>query len=289
MLFRDTASFLPQTFTDVSAEALLQRICVRPPYFALRQVRAQPGALVATVRAELPPGPEIGPIQGAELSRHAAIAGLCVAALAQPDDQRRYYLAQHARYEGRPSAAPYGAEVVLQADLLHLDKRAATAYIEARAGGQPLAAVEVHYTVLTDSAFSRLFRTRARPAFRAGGPARMPALPAGEVRAHDGRWTRHIAQVPEAACAGHFDGYPAMPVAILMGQLANLAGQALGAGRAYHIAGAQVDAHDFCWAGEAATFEVAPERRDGPRTLFGCQALAAGRTVGQMQLTLDRC
>ncbi len=287
MLLRDTFSAVRHPRTQINSEVLLQRICVRPPYFALRDLHADDGLLTATASAELPRGAECGPMQGAELSRHAAIAGLCVAALAQTDDQRRYYLAQKATYHGVPNPAPYGATVTLRAELLSLSKREATARIHALADGQPLAVVEVLYTILTDSAFSRLFRSRQQPGFGAFTYPSMPALPLGDIVQRGDRWTRTIREVPQEACAGHFDRYPAMPVAILMGQLSQLAGRALGEGQAFHVAQAQVDARDFCWAGESATFEVEAQGREGARTVFDCLASASDRTVGQMQLTLE--
>lgn len=275
--------------------ALLGRICVRPPYFALERLHLGQdgpgqGEVVAEVRAELPPGPELGPIQGAELSRHAAIAGLCAAALAQPDAQRRYYLAQRATYQGWLSSAPYGATVTLRAALLNLTRREATARIRADAGGRLLAEVEVQYTILTDSAFGRLFHSRERQTPSAPLPERMPLLPAGLLSRDADTWTRHIDCVPAEACAGHFERYPAMPVAILMGQLSQLAGLSLG-GQPFWIPHATVEARDFCWAGEAVTFQAralsASGDGDGARH-FSCQATASDRPVGQMHLTLQR-
>ena len=286
MLLRDTISPNRAVSTPVRTEDLLTRICVRPPYFALQGLRFEPGHLQARVSAERPQGPELGAIQGAELSRHAAIAGLSVAALSQDDDQRRYYLAQQAHFEGFPSEAPYGSEVELDAELLTLSKREARARVTARSEGQVIAVVEVLYSILTDAAFSRLFRSRERPAFGPLSVNAMPDLPAGDTSVTGGRWTREVPEVPEAACAGHFERYPAMPVAILMGQLCQLAGQALGG--PYVVADAEVDAHDFCWAGEAATFEVRPVSSAGPRVVFECQASASGRPVGRMTLTLYR-
>jgi hypothetical protein len=262
---------------------LLSRICVRPPYFALHDLTYHSGQLSATAHQLGRSGHELGPMPGAEVSRHAAIAGLCAAALAQPDGQRRYYLAQEATYQGVVNLAPAGSVVTLHAELLELDRRRARARITAQAGHQPLASVEVLYTVLTDSAFSRLFRARHQPA----PPNRdaLQALPVGVVRPHGHGLIREIDEIPVDACAGHFEGYPAMPVAILMGQLAGLAGQHFGA--PFHIRAASVEAHDFCWAGEAARFEVDPESVDAAGAVYRCAAYASGRPVGQMRLVLE--
>jgi len=267
---------------------LLRRICVRPPYFALQALQVDGSDLYAEVHAELPRSAELGPIQGAELSRHAAIAGLCVAALAQPNDQRRYYLAQRATYRGFANTASYGSRVTLQATLLDLTRREATARISASAGGHPLAEVEVQYTILTDNAFARLFRSRERPDVVGQPLDRMPPLPQGQLFQDGETWRRHIAEVPVAACAGHFERYPAMPVAILMGQLSQLAGLSLGQDQPFWIPQASVEAHDFCWAGEPVTFSARATTREGDLNHFACQAVASERTVGHMLLTLQR-
>ncbi len=273
---------------NLDRAGVLRRICVRPPYFALERMQLHSEELVAEVQAELPRSAELGPIQGAELSRHAAIAGLCVAALAQPDDQRRYYLAGRATYRGFESHAPYGSSVTLRATLLNLTRREATARIQASVGGVPLAELEVQYTILTDSAFDRLFRSRQRPDFVAQTVDRMPPLPEGQLSHVGDTWIRRIAEVPAEACAGHFDRYPAMPVAILMGQLSHLAGLSLGQGQPFWIRHAAVEARDFCWAGEPVAFEAEAGAHQGLQHEFTCRAEASGRTVGQMQLTLQR-
>jgi hypothetical protein len=56
--------------------------------------------------------------RAAELSRHAAIAGLCVEALGLQDHDRRYYLAKQAWYEGFENDVPHGAPIDLCARLL---------------------------------------------------------------------------------------------------------------------------------------------------------------------------
>ncbi|WP_415789276.1 hypothetical protein [Deinococcus saxicola] len=278
----------PPTEFNVNPAELLRRICVRPPYFALEHLHLDSQDLLAEVHAELPQSAELGPIQGAELSRHAAIAGLCVAALAQPDDQRRYYLAQRASYRGFVNDAPYGSRVMIRATLLSLTRREATARIQACAGSEPLAELEVQYTILTDNAFARLFRSRERPEFVAQTLDRMPLLPEGHLSHSGDTWSRHISEVPAASCAGHFERYPAMPVAILMGQLSQLAGLSLGEGEPFWIPQASVEAQDFCWAGESVTFEAQATAAQEPLNHFVCRAVASDRTVGQMQLTLQR-
>lgn len=275
--------------------ALLRRICVGRPYFALESLAFRENRFYASAVADLPMGREVGPMGSAEISRHGAITGLCGAALAQSDDDRRFYLAQRAEYYGLPNPAPYGAPVQFAAQLESLSKRGARSSISVTAEGEPLAQLEVAYTILTEYAFKRLFRHR----FRGTVPhKKMKPQPPGRRSVFAG-WAQHeVAEVPEAACAGHFDDYPALPVAVLMGQLGDTAASLLGSGT-FRGVRASVSANDLCWAGEQVRFEAVPvaggfgeERGElaeaaGRLSGFSCQVVAGGRTVCTAEMLLE--
>ena len=223
----------------------------------------------------------------AELGRHAAIVGLSATAAQQSDDNRRYYLARRAECRYVPNDAPYGTPVRFQGRVVNRDKRTAKAAINATANGAPLASFEVDYTVLTESAFERLFRTRSKPT--PGVPS-----PYGSLLVTSWHGTKDVAEqvvesLPVGACAGHFDGYPALPVAVLMGQLSYLAGRLHE--QPYRVVRGEVEASDLVWAGERAVFRVA---RDGDgiteETLgsrrYRCEAWAGDRPVASMTLWL---
>ena len=80
----------------------------------------------------------------------------------------------------------------------------------------------------------------------------MPEPPAGEFVMRGQTATLTLECVPQEACAGHFEQYPAMPVAVLMGQLGLVAAAHFAA--PYRVASATMSAQDFCWAGERARF-----------------------------------
>ena len=260
---------------------LLSRICVRSPYFALQDLSAGSGMFWATATAERPVTDEVGPMQASEISRHGAICGLCAVALAFGDDERRYYLAQDAKYTGFVNAAPYGSVVFFEAKLLERNKRQATAEITVAAGGHELAHLIVTYTILQESSFKRLFRSRYSPTFSNFQWDRMPDPPVGDFSISGETLTMSLESVPEDACAGHFDYYPAMPVAVLMGQLGLVAGREYG--QPYRVESATMAASDFCWAGESARFEVTP---GADRGTYQCAALASDKVVGEMTLRL---
>lgn len=279
----------------VAEAALLGRICVSRPYFALENLRAHEDYFYASARADLPMGREVGPMSSAEISRHAAIAGLCGAALAQKDDDRRFYLAQRAEFYGLPNGAPYGVPVAFAARLESLSKRGARSSISVTAEGEPLAQLEVAYTILTEYAFKRLFRHR----FRTTLPqTQMSSTLPGRRHVTPDRAVHAVAAVPEVACAGHFADHPALPVALLVGQLGDTAASLLETDT-FRGVRASVSATDLCWAGEAVQFEARPlpEAFAGERAAllegagrvvgFGCQVVAEERVVCTADMLLE--
>jgi hypothetical protein len=266
--------------------SLLARICVRPPYFNLRELALDGLRFAATSRAEAPPFLEIGAMTAAELGRHAAIAGASHGALSQGDDKRRYYLARHAECRYTPNPAPYGTPVRFASQLESLGKRDLRALVTASAAGAPLAEFTIDYAILTEATFERLFRSKAQPS-----PSR--SSPYGHLLSEDYQrgadWLeQRIDAVPVAACAGHFEGYPALPVAVLMGQLSYLAGRLVDdEPRPFRVVRGSVSADDLAWAGEAVHFCVRRTRRESAVREFACEAFASGRPVGHMALTLE--
>lgn len=266
---------------------LLGRIGVEPPYFALSDIAVAGLEVEASAVAESPTYLELGPMPAAELGRHAAIVGLVTAATQQSDDHRRYYLARRAECRYVANDAPYGAPVRFQGRLLDLDKRTARAAVSATAAGAELASFEVDYTVLTASAFTRLFRSRSKPT---------PPTPSpyGALLTTAWQGTTDVAEqvveaLPVDACVGHFEGYPALPVAVLMGQLSYLAGRLHD--QPYRVVRGEVEASDLVWAGERAVFRVARAGNgDAGATAdtqrYRCEAWAGDRAVAAMTLWL---
>src|SRR5690606_7582734 len=115
---------VPHRQALVPAPDLLSRICVRPPYFALHDVRLEGLELHATAYAESPAPLEVGPMPAAELGGRPARLVLRRAALSRAGGARRYHLARRAECRYVPTAAPYGAPVRFVGRLIALDKRA---------------------------------------------------------------------------------------------------------------------------------------------------------------------
>lgn len=264
----------------VSQNALLSRICVRPPYFALQNTQLEDGLFIAEARAELPQGLALGPMRPGDLSRHGAITGLCALAMQQKDDQRRYYLATDATFTGYLSQAPYGSTLRFAAEVTELGKRNARAFVTAYTYQERVATLEVEYSILSTLLFERLNANRRQPTSQV---ALKPLMVSGiEWRGNTGVY--RIPALPVEMCAGHFDNFPAAPVALLMDQLAQIAERFVD--RPSYIASGRVSATRLCWAGDEVTLRVTKVSGDLRETQLEGLIVSDGVPTGGMQLSL---
>ncbi len=292
------------------ASELYARICVRDPYFALREVTVVgEGEVLARVPVEQEPGQEASPINAAEVGRHLAILGSCASSLVNPKEGQHYYLARRARlerlHEGplpRATGLLWGA-----ARARFNDKRTATAStLLASPEGLPLFSVEVDYNVLSAAAFQRLFQCARREMRReprerrAGSPEDFAALRQNPHRlplplrdyVRDGECLKAtLGPVSAELCKGHFAMHPVLPVAVVMSGLSGLAGtllrQLLGNPSArYLVTRGEVRADSLAYAGETVTFGSHLHGVEGRDHHFYCWASVGERLVGVMELTL---
>lgn len=274
---------IPSSVRNQLLANLTPRIGVHPPYFTLGDLDLAGLRLSARAVAEAPAYLEVGPMTAAELGRHAAISGLCGAALTQRDERRRYYLAREAHCRYHASDAPFGSPVRFVSTLVELDKRRLKATVTASVEAQPLAEFDLDYTILTEATFERLFKRRATPT--PSGPTPYRRLLVEDYQG-GGDWAEQtVERVPVAACAGHFGGYPALPVAVIMGQLSYLAGRLADA--PFRVSRGHVRASDLGWAGERVTFRAQRLERTGASHRYLCNAEASGREIGHMDLWLE--
>ena len=265
----------------LSRADVLQRVFVKPPYYALRNERFANGLFIAEATAEFPQGRALGPMRPGEISRHAAIAGSCAAALSQIDDVARYYLASEAVYEGLVSTAVYGAAVKFEAEVTTLGKRRVGCSVKASTGGMPLARLRVVYSVLKPMIFERLnshHRTITPYKEMMSWIGDYPTSFSGNTG------VKTIPRLPISACAGHFENYPAAPVALLMDQLAQIAESQV-AGPSY-IEYGEVTATRLCWAGTAITFTMTKLTDEGGRARLAGSILSDDVEVGTMTVWL---
>jgi hypothetical protein len=268
------------TARPVSQNTLLARICVRPPYFALQDTHLKGDLFVAEAKAELPQGLALGPMRPGDLSRHGAIAGLCALAVQQKDDERRYYLATDATFTGYPSQAPYGSSLRFEAEATELGKRNARAFVTVYAYQERVATLEVEYSILSTLLFERLNAHRQQPTSQAA----LEPLMVKDIEWRGNTGVYRVPALPVGMCAGHFDNFPAAPVALLMDQLAQIAERFVD--RPSYIASGQVSATRLCWAGDEVTLSMTKVGGDVRETQLEGLITSGTIPIGGMQLLL---
>ncbi len=279
--------------TETTAKAL-ERISVRPPYFDLSNMEELGDGIVrADVQPCSPAAPECGAIEAAQVARHLAILGSCAAALSRDNDDRHHYLATRAHYT-RLSNSPSVVDEPLRAEAIAswADKRNARALVKlSTENGQGLNLLDVEYTVLTPKMFVRFNPPIDDAVIQAGTDVDLGDLPF-EVEAIEDGVRVACGPVPSSLCAGHFPGYPAAPVAIVMGQLCRAAGLAMNRhldmedGR-YRIEEGHVTASGLARAGQDLVLDARYERPvRGGHQLRGL-AMADGETVGEVLVTMS--
>ncbi|MEM7094258.1 MAG: hypothetical protein AAF567_14745 [Actinomycetota bacterium] len=213
--------------TELSTDELFERIDVLPPYYALREVTVDATGLVhAIAPIQQPLGAEIPPLSAAEAGRHLAICGSVAASLANPKAGRFHYLATDAEFRrGRSPADPSITEIAIAARATMIDKRTAHASVFASTlGGKPLVSLSCYYSVVGYDMMRKMFSDHcldfAVPAENPYAQSREPE----RVEIAGGKIEVDLGRVEAEACAGHFEGLPAMPVAYLMSNVAEAAG-----------------------------------------------------------------
>ena len=278
-----------------STRKALDRISVRPPYFALDDIaEVAPGLISASVPHVAPTAPEFGAMEAAQVARHLAILGSCAAALSRPDDKQHHYLAVEAHYTraaGAPTdlTAHTDGRLVASALSTWLDKRSARAITTLRTqDGIDLNFLEITYAAMTPRMFERLHQGD-----------RTEHVPGGEVNAFAPAETQvtsngvrcNVGPIPASACAGHFPGIPAAPVAVVMGQLCRTAASAmatkLDANVGYRIEEGHVTATKLARAGQSLSLEASYLERRGANHLVRGEALADGTSNGNVEVVLS--
>ncbi len=273
---------------DVTTQCL-ERISVAPPYFALGRIEPlDAGSLRADFPLSPAATPEVGTIAAGEAARHLAILGSCAAAWQREDDRRHHYLATTASYR-RLGEAPEDECGTLRAEAtaLWLDRKRAKATITLRTEhGVPLRQLDCTYMVLAPRMFARF-----------NPPIDLDRLPTDEPLTEPevvdvDTWVEaDHGPIPASLCAGHFPGYPAAPVAVLMGRLCRVAGIAMGRSlgepdHLHRIESGAVEATGLARAGQRLVLRAGYDRPVGHGHQMTGVAEADGEVVGRVTVTM---
>jgi hypothetical protein len=278
-------------------------ICVSRPYFALSDLRQiTPGEVSADISAETDPMGQAASIGMGEVGRHLAILGLCGAATVNPCSGRHFYLARTAHLQW---LAPVGERSTPDASRLHghahakfVNPRNAQADTELTdQHGQVLAKVQLEYQVMTTAIFAHLIANAAAQRVILGYPA-----PASAVSPYSRalpltamRWDRDVlsAQLEVSAdlCAGHFDDFPMLPVAIAGSAMTAMLDHAVrrftnNPAARWLTRTVDVAAKQFAPVGSTVTFTLRPGPKSGTTRSFHCYARIATDTILTSDFTI---
>jgi len=281
----------------LSKEEIFKLIDVHEPYYALKEVRVDEHNFVtATIEAEQPLGEEISPIAAAEACRHLAILGSVCCALTNPVKQKHYYLAHRGTYKRAVEKIHYtGKKLVATATCTFFSKRIAS--IKAcllDEDNQLICGIETSFHVVPHALFERLYYNfhKETPDFGITNPYHQKK-PLFDVQFSGLSAAASLGKIQDNYCAGHFPHFPAMPVAILMNTLLDLAARYI-----HHITGNKslkmyvremtLLADNLGFSGEAVVLHVKQEAHVDNRFKLHCIATSTdNKSVGDITVIIE--
>lgn len=212
--------------TSISLEnELTQLIEVTKPYYAFQGIAEDNNTLRGIVCKEFEGTYELDGMSYSEAGRHLAILGSLAIAKTNPIKKKHYYLANKANVK-RVYRTPYS-------DVLHIGEMSTKSFNKRNAvaegciktaDGKVIYEIEVEYSVLTEVLFNRMFsqhkqNTDSKPNYN---PYRNSIHFKDTVKT-DTICSASLGKVESNDCVGHFDNYPALPVARIAQALINIA------------------------------------------------------------------
>lgn len=289
-----TSSFEPTLELDAEVEKLRDLIQVQSPYYALKNLRRAGDELVADVSTDLIDHPEVNGMSLAEVGRHMAILGSLTMVEANPRKEKHYYLATYAEFHRIRKEIYPDTELTISMACTEFNKKKgkATGYLMTRSG-ERLFQVSVHYVVLPTRIFERMYAKGLQETNfdKKINPYVHPNI-LSDVVIDPEVSTASVGIVQQETCSGHFDNYPALPVARIGGILATLTGlhfnEWLGKKEYYSITKAYVTAESFVFAGEEVTLDCREiEENDYPE--LGTLYLAYASTKTEKNVASLKC
>lgn len=283
---------------------LKELICTSRPYYALKNLHQLTDTILqCEIAVENNGHKEHALISTAEAGRHLAILGSCVLAANNPVEARHFYLATAASLQRSadvayidPAQYNCPARLICRAELLHLDKKSGSVATSIYTpDGLTIYELEVEYKVMTSELFGKLFKAVYQPNTDwAPNPYAAP-FPLKDVLYTDREFSASLGVIRKEQCVGHFDYYPALPVAVLSSALMDLAGTHL-----RHICGdenlkyaaqhATLKADRLAFAGEEVFVKSwLIDEGMGTYTFSATAENAAGNPIGRIEVTFDRC
>lgn len=240
-------------------------ICVTKPYYSLENPeQISDTEIQCEVNVENLNSGEATIISAAEAGRHLAILGSCILALNNPVESRHYYLATKAyikRVEDPKNVLrPENARPVrlfAQARILDYTNRNALVNAELFTFQKHLVyELKVSYQIMKKELFQKFFKKHVVPELSHSEINPYSETPnIKNIRLKGKTLDGYLGKISEEQCLGHFDHYPAFPIAILCAALAKTGGihlkKILNTDHlTYSTKNADIKAHKLAFAGE---------------------------------------
>jgi 3-hydroxymyristoyl/3-hydroxydecanoyl-(acyl carrier protein) dehydratase len=275
---------------------LLSKIAVTKPYFSLKDIkRISADSLLAKIPIEQDPLFEASIISGAEASRHMAILGSLAIAQLLDKDNRNYYLAFEAKFkycgDYKFDYPKNNNELIGAARVISLCKRDAIVDTKLSIGASPLFNAQIKYFIVPEKIFMRKYAT-----FKQETPACIQnpyksIYPLNNIRFENDKLYASTGNVMKENCIGHFDNYPAMPVAILMNRFgmaaATLLHKLTGKHYKYIVSKADMAVKELVFAGENVEIEVINIYSKDKVYTFKCTAVNKENVIANLIVTFE--
>ncbi len=225
----------PSTVNTSLSSYLGKLVCVTKPYCALQKIRKiGEYELSAEIKVENTTSGEPTLISVAEAGRHLAILGSYVLAMRNPLNVKHYYLANKAillnagnhSNATTPLDSKRPTRLIVKAKVISLDlgTKAGSASTEVSTStGEVIFTLDVYYQILKADLFQKLFKKNYNPLhIHNGFNPYTQVAPFNNLVYTNDAVTADFGIVTPEQCVGHFDYYPALPIAILCSVLVKL-------------------------------------------------------------------
>ena len=241
---------------------LSKLIAITAPYYALNNVNINDhGALTADFPIELVNHNETRGISLSEAGRHMTILGSLALAYRNTSKEKHYYQATDAVFErlhDQPINADFCQGIVT---VEKMKKKEGVVYGRLICADIVLYEMEIRYTILHEKIFKRLFSANSEDFSTPmlGNPFAFQTRFFTELISRKSCMAS-IGMVRREDCMGHFDGYPALPVARIGGAMVDMSGFHYNAIRNtnfdFCIRSAELHAENFIFAGDSVSIET---------------------------------
>lgn len=265
---------------ETTQSLLFSKIMVKEPYNILYDLQKETEtSIIAKVDDEYCYKDEHGPISISEAGRHLAILGSMV--LADKADAQNYYLAVGADLKRHKFTSKTESQTFkLFAELINVDKKKGEVYgIISNEDNEIIYEAVIQYNLLRAVLFPRLFKQYKYtdiPQNNFKNPYR-DRRSFSDIKISKDEIEAVYGTIQPEECLGHFEEYPALPVAII----SNLFGE-LGVRLFLHnfpqlskayFTNAKLSAQRLAFHGEHLTFKAEVVTRGNDTLSFYCEAL----------------